>query len=108
MGAGASLKSVMKSWKAKANATAQMLNGNSPYDEAAARNTLQDFVADSQAIDARLTGATAASRDMKMRFEKFSADATAAQGLLASSEKLKPSYVKMIGACRSCHDQYAN
>jgi cytochrome c556 len=108
MGAGPSLKSIMKSWKAKANATAQMLNGGSPYDEAAARDTLQVFVADSQAVGARLTGATAANRDIKMRFEKFSADATAALSLLGAGEKLKPSYAKMISECKSCHDQYAN
>ena len=71
MGAGVSVKSVMRSWKAKANATAQMLNGGAHYDEAAIRESLRAFTADAQAIDARLTGATAANRDMKMRFEKF-------------------------------------
>ncbi len=108
MGAGVSVKSVMRSWKAKANATAQMLNGGAHYDEAAIRESLSAFAADAQAIDARMTGATAANRDLKARFEKFSADATAALDLAAVSGELKPHFARMIGACRSCHDQYAN
>ena len=107
-GAGVSVKSIMRSWKAKANATAQMLNGGARYDEAAVRSSLRDFAADALAIDERLTGATAANRDMKARFEKFGADATAALDLAAASGQLKPRFARMIGACRSCHDQYAN
>jgi cytochrome c556 len=108
MGAGTGLKSIMKTWKAKANAMAQMLNGNSLYDEAAARDALQVFAADSEAIGARLTGATAASRDMKGRFATFNADSTAALGSLGAGGKLKPGFARLIGECKSCHDQYAN
>ncbi len=108
MGAGVSVKSVMRSWKVKANATSQMLSGGAHYDEAAIRESLRAFAAEAQAIDERLTGATAANRDMKMRFENFSADATAALDVAAASGQLKPRFARMIGACRSCHDQYAN
>ena len=108
MGTGVSVKSVMRSWKAKANATAQMLNGGARYDEATVRETMRAFAADAQSIGARLTGATAASRDMKLRFDNFSAEATAAVDLSAASGQLKPHFARMIGACRSCHDRYAN
>jgi cytochrome c556 len=106
MAAGASLKSIMKSWKANAGATAERLSGDS-YDEAAVRTALQEFIADSQAIDARLTGATAANRDIKIRFEKFSADATAAIGLAGAPDQFRASYAKLINDCKSCHDRYA-
>jgi cytochrome c556 len=106
MAAGASLKSTMKSWKANANAIAQMLNGNA-YDEAAARKALQAFVDDSQAIDARLTGATPANKDIKLRFERLNADAAAAIETLAVREKFKASFANLISNCKSCHDQYA-
>jgi cytochrome c556 len=105
--AGASLKSVMKLWKVDANATAEMLNGSVPYDEAAARNALQAFIADSQAIDARLTGATPANKDIKLRFEKFNADATAAMSLTSANDRFKTSFGRLMNDCKSCHDQYA-
>ena len=107
MAAGAGLKSVMKAWKADAGATAQMLNGSVPYDEAAVRNTLQIFIADSQAIDARLTGATPANRDIKDRFEKFNADAAAAMSLASANDRFKTSFGRLMNDCKSCHDQYA-
>ena len=105
LAAGASLKSIMKSWKGIAGATAQMLSGNS-YDEVAARKALQVFIADSQAIDARLSGGSAANKDIKLRFEKFNADATAAIDSLAVREKFKARFAEIIGDCKSCHDQY--
>jgi cytochrome c556 len=105
--AGASLKSIMKSWKADAGATAEMLKGSIPYDEAAARNTLQAFIADSQAIGARLTGATPANKDIKVRFEKFNADAAAAMNLVTANDRFKTSCGRLMSECKSCHDQYA-
>ncbi len=107
-GSGPSLKNIMKAWKADAHFTTQMLNGDIPYEEAAARKALEAFVADSQTIDARLSGATARSKDVKLRFEKFGADSATALNLLGSRDKFKISYARVLNECKSCHDQYAN
>jgi cytochrome c556 len=105
---GVSVRGVMRTWKARANGAAQMLNGGARYDEAAMRESMRAFAADARAIGARLTGASSASRDLKQRFDNFSAEATAALDLAAASGQLKPHFVRMIAACRSCHDRYAN
>ncbi len=107
-GSGPSLKSIMRGWKADAHFTMQMLTGDVPYEEATARKTLEGFVAQARTIEARLSGATATGKDMKLRFEKFAADSAAALPLLGSRDKFKISYARVLNECKSCHDQYAN
>jgi hypothetical protein len=103
-----SLKGTMKAWKAGAQLASQTLDGGGAFDEATARKALEAFVADSRAIDDRLSASTPASRDIKLRFEKFSADAAGALDLIGSRDKFKLGYSRLLGECKSCHDQYAN
>ena len=62
--------------------------------------SLRDFAADALAIDERLTGATAASRDMKTRFEKFGADATASLDLAAGQRRAQAAFRQDDRRCR--------
>ncbi len=106
--AGQSLKSMMKEWKVVAQGTSQMADGAIPFDGAKARSAIETFVADSQAIGDRLSAATAASKDIKRRFAKFNADAAAALAVTESRAAFNHSWAKVLGECKSCHDQYAN
>jgi cytochrome c556 len=106
--AGQSLKSMMKEWKVAAQITSQMADGAIPFDEAKAHSAIETFVADSQAIGDRLPATTAASKDIKRRFAKFDADASAALAVTGSRAEFNHSWAKVLGECKSCHDQYAN
>jgi cytochrome c556 len=107
-GAGQSLKGIMKEWKVAAQITSQMADGAIPFDEAKAHSAIEAFVADSQAIGDRLSATSAASKDIKLRFAKFNAGATAALAATGSRAAFNYGWAKVLGECKSCHDQYAN
>jgi cytochrome c556 len=106
--ANLSLKSTMRSWKADAASMDRMLTASSAFDEARAARILQGFAADSRSLLARVTGTNAQARDVKARFEQFSADAQSASEAVASREKTRARYAQLRADCRSCHDVYAN
>jgi cytochrome c556 len=107
-GAGQSLKSTMRSWKGAAQAASAMVNGGVPFDAAKVRAAMELFAADSQALTDRLPATTAEGKDLQQRFAAFSANSTVALATLGARDQFKLSYAKVIGECKSCHDQYAN
>ncbi len=67
----------MRDWKAEVARAEPMLTGAAPYDEAELRRILGSLVADSQDVEAGMTGASAQALDIKSRFSQFEADAAA-------------------------------
>jgi len=106
--AASGLKAAMRAWKSDGAIATQMLNGKSAFDEAAMRRVLEGFISDSQGLQAKISGASASSKDVKSRFAAFEADANAALASLAKKDKLKTAFAAVMNDCRSCHDVYAN
>jgi cytochrome c556 len=107
-GAGQGLKSTMKGWKVAAQTMSQMVNGDVPFDAAKVRGALETFAADSQSLSDRLSATTAAGKDIKQRFATFNAYSAVALAAVGNRDQFKLSYAKVIGECKSCHDQHAN
>jgi cytochrome c556 len=107
-GGGQSLKSTMKGWKAAAQGASAMANGDVPFDAAKVRTAIEAFAADSQSLGERLSGTTAAGKDIKQRFAAFNANSVLALAALGNRDQFKLSYAKVISECKSCHDQHAN
>ena len=102
------LKAIMHDWKANAASAEQMLAGRGAYDSAEMSRILQNFVAGSQDLGARATGASAQAQDIKARFASFEAKAKAALDAVEAQDQMRKRFAQMRGECRSCHDVYAN
>ncbi len=102
------LKPLMKNWKAEVARAEPMLSGAAPYDEAELRRILGSLVADSQDVEAGMTGASAQARDIKSRFSQFEADVAATLQSLGAKDRAKSHFMQARGDCRSCHEAFAN
>ncbi len=102
--AASRLKATMKSWKAEGVSAEQMLAGGK-LDDAEWRRIFSGYASDSRDLAAALGTATAERRDMSERFQKFS---EAADALASAGPDARPRYAKLRGACKACHDLYAN
>jgi cytochrome c556 len=69
---------------------------------------LQAFIADSQDLGARASGAGAQAQDIRARFASFEANAKAALDAVSAEDQVRKRFAQMRGECRSCHDVYAN
>jgi cytochrome c556 len=107
-GAGQSLKSTMRGWKVATQVASAMVNGGVPFDAAKVRGEMETFAADSQALNERLSATTAEGKDIRQRFAVFNVDSVAALAVLGNRDQFRISYAKVIGECKSCHNQYAN
>jgi cytochrome c556 len=106
--AATQLKPLMRGWKADVARAQPMLTGAAPYDEAELRRILAALVADSQDVQARITGTSAQALEIKSRFSQFEADAAATLQALGAEDRVKSRFMRMRGDCRSCHDAFAN
>ena len=85
-----------------------MLTGAAPYDEAELRRILGSLIADSQGVEAGMTGGSAQALDIKSRFSQFEADAAETLQSLGAKDRAKAHFIRMRSDCRSCHDVFAN
>jgi cytochrome c556 len=69
---------------------------------------LQTFIADSQDLGARASGASAQAQDIKARFTSFESKAKAALDTVEAEDQVRKRFAQIRGECRSCHDVYAN
>jgi cytochrome c556 len=102
------LKAIMHDWKADAASAEQMLASRGAYDPAEMGRILRTFIADSQDLGARASGAGAQAQDIKARFASFEANAKAALDAVSAEDQVRKRFAQMRGECRSCHDVYAN
>jgi cytochrome c556 len=102
------LKAIMHDWKASAASAEQMLAGRGAYDSGEMSRILQAFIADSQDLGARASGAGAQAQDIRARFASFEANAKAALDAVSAEDQVRKRFAQMRGECRSCHDVYAN
>lgn len=103
--AGGSVKSIMRSWKQQDRHVSAMLNARH-YDKAAAMQALAAYAAGADDIAGRIKPRSAAARDIKARFQAFSADAKAAE--TAPPQGFRQAYLKTVAHCGACHHRYAN
>jgi len=102
--AASRLKATMKSWKAEGLSAEQMLAGGK-LDDAEWRRIFSTYASESQELSATLGTATAERRDMSARFQQFSA---AADALASGGPESRARFARLRGACKACHDLYAN
>jgi hypothetical protein len=102
--AASRFKATMKSWKVEA-ASAEQLLGGGKLDDAEWRRIFSGYASDSRDLAAALGTTTAERRDMSERFQKF---AEAADTLAAAGPDARPRLARLRGACKACHDLYAN
>jgi cytochrome c556 len=102
------LKPLMRGWKADVARAEPMLTGAAPYDEAELRRILGSLIADSQGVEAGMTGGSAQALDIKSRFSQFEADAAETLQSLGAKDRAKAHFIRMRSDCRSCHDVFAN
>jgi len=102
--AASRFKSTMKSWKAEGVSAEQMLAGGK-LDDAEWRRIFSGYASDSRELEAALGASTAERRDMSARFQTF---AEAADTLSAAGPDARSRYARLRGACKACHDLYAN
>jgi cytochrome c556 len=102
------LKAIMHDWKADAASAEQMLAGRGAYDSAEMSRILQAFISDSQDLEARASGASAAALDIKARFASFESKAKAALDTVGAQDQVRKRFAQVRGECRSCHDVCAN
>lgn len=102
------LKPLMRNWKSEAARAEAMTSGAAPYDEAELRRILGVFVADSQAIEAGVAGRGAEALDLKSRFSRFEADASALLAAASARDGARSSFAHLRRECGACHDAFAN
>jgi cytochrome c556 len=102
------LKPLMRVWKAEVARAEPMLTGAAPYDEAELRRILGSLIADSQGVEAGMTGRSPQALDIKSRFSQFEADAAETLQSLGAKDRVKNHFMRMRGDCRSCHDAFGN
>lgn len=106
--AATGFKPTMKGWREHQKATAEMIKGTAPLDDAAVRAMLTDYIAGAEKLESGLTGSSAEAKDMRQRFSAFRAEAIAAQGAVSNQAALKSHVAKLFNDCKSCHDLYDN
>lgn len=106
--AAGGVKSIMRAWKADSAVAVQMATGRMSLDAARLRGILQGFVSGTKDIEARISGSSAASKDLKVRFAQFEADSTATLSALGQESQLKSSISRVLSNCKACHDVHAN
>lgn len=106
--AASAFKSTMKGWREHQKATAEMISGKAPLNDAAIRAMLTDYIAGSEKLESGLTGQNAEATDMRRRFAAFRAEATAAQAAIGDAAAVKSHVTKVFNDCKSCHDLYNN
>jgi cytochrome c556 len=106
--AAASLKAIMRSWKADRATIERVVSGRTSFDEAALRAILDGFASDARSIEARISAPGERSKDLRGRFVQFETDAAAARAALGPNDRWKPRAAHLIDDCQSCHDVYAN
>jgi cytochrome c556 len=102
------LKPLMRNWKSEAARAEAMVLGAAPYDEAELRRILGVFVADSQAIEAGVAGRSAQALDLKSRFSRFEADASAVLAASSARDSARSPIARLRRECGACHDAFAN
>jgi cytochrome c556 len=111
-------QAIMKSNGAQAGVLGAMVQGNSPFDAAAAKAALETIASNMQTFptlfpEGSNTGDTKAGpaiwTDMagfQAQAAKLSADATAAAASATSLDALKASFPTVASNCGACHSKY--
>lgn len=106
--AASAFKSTMKGWREHQKASAEMIKGTAPLDDAAIRAMLVDYIAGAEKLESGLTGSSAEAKDMRQRFAAFRAEAKAAEGAIGNDAAVKSHITRLFSDCKSCHDLYNN
>ena len=115
----AARKALMKNVGAVTKTGGQMAKGEIPYDQAKAQEAFATYVEASAKMptlfpeNSKTGGDTAAlpaiwtnMSDFKGKFEKFGADAKAAQGSVKDLDSFKASFGAVTKNCGGCHETY--
>ena len=103
-----SLKTIMKTWKPQNALAKELINGATPYDQAAAKGILELYLAGQTELSGRISPDSAEGKDLRARFDQFGSDIRGAMGNLGTRDSFKAAYAKVTANCGSCHDKYAN
>jgi cytochrome c556 len=105
--AASPLKPIMRGWKSDLAELDRMVTYNQSFSAQDVQRILAGFAADSQSLSDRIKGGAASAKDLRARFGAF-AEQSSAMAALSSRDALKSRYVSLRGACKDCHDVYAN
>jgi cytochrome c556 len=105
--AASPLRPIMRGWKSDLVELDRMITYNQSFNAQDAQRLLAGFATDSQSLSKRINGAAASAKDLRARFDAF-AKQSSAMAALTGRDALEARYVNLRGACKECHDVYAN
>ena len=105
--ASSPLRPIMRGWKSDLADLERMITYNQSFSAPDAQRILGALATDSQSLGDRIKSGAPSAKDLRARFDAFAAQASA-MAALSSRDALKARYANLRGACRDCHDVYAN
>ncbi len=112
-------KAILKGFGEVTKPIAGMLKGEAPFDSALVQKALSTYIEGANKLPALFpdnskTGEDTAAlpkiwedkANFEAIFKKFAADATAAAASIKDEATLKAGFGKVLGDCKTCHDDY--
>ncbi len=105
--ASSPLRPIMRGWKSDLADLDRMIMYNQSFSAPDVQRILSGLATDSKSMSDRIKGGAASAKDLRARFDAFAAQSSATAAL-SNRDAIKARYANLRGACRDCHDVYAN